>query len=307
MHGEVSYIGESNILLKYNLKNRLLQESGVNRILKGYGIDHCIKHISFFQNAMTHKSYCIRTDENSDNNTNTITEKVEGFNYEEIMKSLRNKTVVELRDTNYEREEFRGDFLWYVVVGDYACERYLEQPEGFLTEFRTKIIMGATLAKLCRKVGFQKYILMSSHVESIGGRNNTNILEDTMEAFVGALYRDCCLVGKGYAFEVVYKFIVNIIERHIPFGKMIRTISNYKNVLLQHYQTNKWGTPTYELRNISGPSHNQIFTMEVLDVYNNTIGVGSGRSKKSAEQLASREALIYLGGLPKPMEIELEL
>jgi ribonuclease-3 len=304
---DLSYIGEPNILLKYNLKNKLINEAAVNRILISYGVNHVIHDIKLFQLAMTHKSYCIHKNENEDHTSNVIQESVEGFNYKQILKAINDKTVVELRETNYEREEFRGDFLWYVIVGDYACERYPEEPEGFLTEFRTKIIMGATLAKLCKKVGLQKYALMSSHVESIGGRNNTNILEDVMEAFVGALYRDCCVIGKGYAFEVVYDFIVNVIEKNVPFGKMIRTISNYKNVLLQYYQTKKWGTPRYEQRCVTGPSHNQIFTMEVLDAYNNTIGIGNGRSKKSAEQEASKEALIYLRALPKEREIEISL
>ena len=304
MNGD--YIGEPSILLKYNLKNKLLQESIINRLLRRYGVNHSIRDIKLFQTAMTHKSYCIKGDDPTIQD-NTITEHIEGFNYKQIVQSLKDRTVVELQPNNYEREEFRGDFLWYVVVGDYACERYNEQMEGFLTEFRTKIIMGATLAKLCRHVGLQKYVLISSHVESIGGRNNTNILEDVMEAFVGALYRDCCDIGKGYAYETIYKFIVNVIQTHIPFGKIIRTVSNYKNILLQYYQTNKWGTPKYEQKNVEGPSHNQFFTMEVLDVYNNSIGIGSGRSKKAAEQIASKMALMYLCALPKDRIIEIQL
>ena len=57
MNGD--YIGEPSILLKYNLKNKLINESIINHILNKYGVTHSIHDIKLFQIAMTHKSYCV--------------------------------------------------------------------------------------------------------------------------------------------------------------------------------------------------------------------------------------------------------
>ena len=44
----------------------------------------------------------------------------------------------------------------------------------------------------------------------------------------------------------------------------------------------------------SGPDHDKSFTVEVR-MNSNVIGVGSGKSKKQAEQMAAKEALRLMG------------
>jgi ribonuclease-3 len=44
----------------------------------------------------------------------------------------------------------------------------------------------------------------------------------------------------------------------------------------------------------TGPDHNKAFTVNVC-LNTNVIGVGTGRSKKEAEQMAAREALELMG------------
>ena len=52
-------------------------------------------------------------------------------------------------------------------------------------------------------------------------------------------------------------------------------------------------TPKYLQLAIDGPPHNRIFTMGVLDKNGDIIARGTGKTKKEAEQEASRLALIY--------------
>ena len=47
---------------------------------------------------------------------------------------------------------------------------------------------------------------------------------------------------------------------------------------------------TYEMLGESGPDHDKVFTARVL-LNGDTLGEGSGRTKKEAEQSAAREAL----------------
>ena len=53
----------------------------------------------------------------------------------------------------------------------------------------------------------------------------------------------------------------------------------------------RWGIlPEYALVGESGPDHAPVFSVEVL-LKGKSLGRGTGKSKKSAEQAAAREAL----------------
>ena len=51
---------------------------------------------------------------------------------------------------------------------------------------------------------------------------------------------------------------------------------------------------TYILTGESGPDHDKVFTVEV-HLNSNVIGTGTGKSKKQAEQMAAKQALILMG------------
>ena len=71
--------------------------------------------------------------------------------------------------------------------------------------------------------------------------------------------------------------------------------TNYKDQLLRHFQQSFQMTPKYEEEEVEGPPHQRIFTMSVSGPKGNIIGTGKGKSKKKAEQRASKYALIYYG------------
>jgi dsRNA-specific ribonuclease len=99
--------------------------------------------------------------------------------------------------------------------------------------------------------------------------------------------------GPGY--QICQLFIINIIEDNVCFQDLILKDTNFKDQLLRYFQHNYQITPKYKEENIDGPPHNRIFTMSVSGPNGNVIGTGKGRSKKKAEQKASKFALIYLG------------
>ena len=69
---------------------------------------------------------------------------------------------------------------------------------------------------------------------------------------------------------------------------------DYKTLLQQFVQQNRGDILEYVMVDESGPSHNKTFVYNVL-LNNNVIGKGSGSSKRDAEQMAAREALILFG------------
>ncbi len=72
------------------------------------------------------------------------------------------------------------------------------------------------------------------------------------------------------------------------------TFKDYKTTLQEIIQRNPEESVTYILTNQSGPDHNKTFTVEVR-LNSNVIGVGSGSSKKRAEQMAAKQALELMG------------
>ena len=256
----------------------LINKEDLTKLLKDYGINDNINNIHYYHNAFIHKSICGK------NSTD----------YQEYF----NEPIV-----SNERLEFLGDAIMGSVIGAYVYERFENVDEGFLTRIRTKLVNGKQLSKFSKLLNFDKYLLISKHVEEkCNGRTNENLLEDLFESFIGAIYLDfnnkeCNLLnldftGLGYLYAAT--FIHNVIERHIDFSKLILRDTNYKDQLLRYYQKTFERTPSWEEGSIEGPPHKRIFTISVKDNTGNIIGIGKGKSKKKGEQNASKQALIHL-------------
>jgi ribonuclease-3 len=52
---------------------------------------------------------------------------------------------------------------------------------------------------------------------------------------------------------------------------------------------------SYEVTEATGPPHRRTFAVEAV-VDSESVGAGTGRSKKAAEQVAAEQALLKLGG-----------
>lgn len=281
---------EIKIINPYNFNNKLINKHNIHNIFSEYGLeDFDIKDLSLYQNSFVHKSYCIKKEEDMQEGV-VLAEKPEG--------------ALELQNRSNERLEYLGDSVLNLVVAKYLYERYPEQEEGFMTKLRTKIVCGETLGKLAKDIGFAEYILMSRHVEErCNGRESKRILEDIFEAFIGALFLDFndnynsnenILDYTGPGFQICELFLINIIESKIDFTELVLTDNNYKDQLLRHFQQKYQQTPSYKELMVEGPPHDRIFTMVVVDHTGEVIGEAKGKSKKKAEQLASKTALIKL-------------
>lgn len=190
---------------------------------------------------------------------------------------------------SYERFEYLGDSVLNLVVANYLFSRYPNQNEGFLTKLRTKLVNGKTLSKFSRSLNLGKYILMNSNVERISGRDNDRMLEDVFESLVCAIFLDLGLSS-------VTKFILSVIEKEIDFCAA-EVDDNYKDILLRFCQQKMGTTPDYKVHSEDSDKlgcHNKIFKITcVIDGINYKFG--NGKSKKTAEQQAAKETLIYFG------------
>ena len=202
--------------------------------------------------------------------------KVKMSYYEEAMLHISNKTNEQ--DKTYERLEYLGDAIFHMVITEYFYKRYDEENGGFLTRLRIRIERGDSMAELTKILGLTNFI------QTNGIQLNDHILEDVFEAFIGAFYLN---------FNINYTkiFIIKLIEKHKDLSSLIFYDDNYKDLLLRYFHQVKWNHPIYE----EDISDDNKFISIVKNPFGKTIGMGKALSKKKAEQLASKKALITLG------------
>ncbi len=182
--------------------------------------------------------------------------------------------------TSYENLEFMGDSVLGFIITRYLFDKYSgEYEEGFLTKARTKIVRGSTLATISERLGLYRWIIMDDKGIKKGWNRNPKILEDVLEALIGALYIDLGII---HTKQFVFKLLE---ENPIDMND-----DNYKDQLMRFCQNRKYELPVY----IVDSFVNSIFYMSV-NVNGYVYGRGSGTTKKQAEQFAALEAVKNFG------------
>ena len=183
-----------------------------------------------------------------------------------------------------ERLEFLGDSVLSIVVSDYIYKN-LNVPEGELTKLRASLVCEKSLYVFAKQIHLGDFLFLGKGEENTGGRERPSILADAFEAVIAAIYLDG---GMENAEKFVLAFLSPAVEtHHINF-------KDYKTTLQEVVQQNPDENVNYVLVGESGPDHNKVFEVEV-HLNSNVIGKGKGRSKKSAEQEAAKEALKLMG------------
>ncbi|MBQ7187298.1 MAG: ribonuclease III [Ruminococcus sp.] len=188
-----------------------------------------------------------------------------------------------------ERLEFLGDSVLSIIVSDHIFKHFSHIPEGDLTKLRASLVCESALFDFAKKINLGDYILLGKGEEQTGGRERPSIVSDAFEAVIAAVYLDG---GMETAREYVLSFIPEDIT---PKGS--DAFHDYKTILQEVIQRNPEERVTYHLKSESGPDHDKHFTVQVM-LNNNVIGEGTGRSKKTAEQSAAKEALALMGIKP---------
>ena len=180
-----------------------------------------------------------------------------------------------------ERLEFLGDSILGMVVAEYLFRTFPDRPEGELTRMRADMVCEKTLAAIAGRLDLGRHLLLGNGEEQGGGRNRNSILADAVESVIAA----CFLDG---GMEAARKFIQQFVLVEVPVTKLHNT--DYKTALQELVQQKKNQVLSYNLMAESGPDHDKRFEVEVK-LNGNVIGIGSGSSKKRAEQDAARAAM----------------
>jgi ribonuclease-3 len=181
-----------------------------------------------------------------------------------------------------ERLEFLGDAILNFIVTEKLCEEFPKLPEGELTEIRASLVCRDTLSELASSLKLGDWLLLGRGEEANGGRAKASNLANAMEALIGALYLDQGLAK-------ARRFVLRQLKPELEKIKGGRMIPNYKALVQELIQGQKRPTPVYRLVEATGPDHSKQFTAEIL-VEGESLGRGTGRSKKVAESQAARAA-----------------
>lgn len=180
-----------------------------------------------------------------------------------------------------ERLEFLGDSVLGMLVAEYLYRNFPDRPEGELTRMRADMVCEGTLSATANRIGLGKHLMLGHGEEQGGGRTRDSILADAMESVIAACFLDG---GLEAALQIIQKFI--LVE--VPVTRLHNV--DYKTQLQELVQQKKNQVLSYTLVGQSGPDHDKHFDVAV-SLNGETVGVGSGSSKKRAEQMAARDAM----------------
>jgi ribonuclease III len=212
------------------------------------------------------------------------------FKTEELLLSAITHTSVIAREgesSAFERMEFLGDSILGLVVAEIVFEKFPDYTEGQLSKFKAKVVSRDFLAAVAKDLALGDYLVLSREADSGGGRENSSILADTMEAIICAIYLDGNI-------EDARRFINMFL--FMDYKKIFdqEDLINYKSRLQEYTQLKNQTLPVYNLIEESGPDHEKVFLIEV-EVDDEVVGTGEGHTKKEAQQKAAKIACQNLG------------
>lgn len=176
---------------------------------------------------------------------------------------------------SYERLEFLGDAVLEFAISAFLFENFTHLKEGELTKKRAQNVCEETLLECARVLGLQKHIRVAQ-----GTVISNAILADVFEAILGAIYLDQDI-------DAVHDLLDSVLFPAIIEGKY--DVVDYKSTLQEYAQADA-RTIEYQIVSEEGPAHNKTFT-SIVKMDGITLGKGSGKTKKEAEQNAAKNAL----------------
>lgn len=184
-----------------------------------------------------------------------------------------------------ERMEYLGDAVLNLLVAEVLFERFPELDEGQMTRLRSLLVNQHALAERATDVQLSSFLSMSSSAQQTIEKGYETIISDAFEAVVAAIYLDGGLkAAKNFVLDKVMPGEFKI-DR-----EMFKALDkNFKSALLELSQGIGLGAPHYNLIKEEGPDHDRTFTVEVM-VNEMPYGMGSGKTKKAAEQAAAEQA-----------------
>ena len=204
--------------------------------------------------------------------------------------ALTHSSWTERRIDSFERLAFLGDSVLGLAVATDLFERFDTLASGGLTKVHNQAVSGVSCAEVGRQLGVQE-MLREMEPDDFTGAIAAEILLDgerplpeATEALIGACYL-------AFGFARTAAAVAAAFEPRIEHAAETRI--DFKSAL-QELLARRGARVSYEVIAATGPPHRRTFEVEAV-VDSERVGVGTGRSKKAAEQVAAEQALKQFG------------
>ena len=184
-----------------------------------------------------------------------------------------------------ERLEFLGDSVLGMIVTEELYRKYPDLDESRLSPLRSGIVNMRALADIARSLELGKYIRLGKGEEVTNGRDKNSLLADAFEALIGAMY-----ISTG--FEKTSDCLLRLVSPTLNSAMAMGAGLDGKTALQELVASLGKASLEYQVT-MSGPDHDKNFEATAV-VGGEAVAVGTGKSKREAEQAAARSAFEIL-------------
>jgi ribonuclease-3 len=180
----------------------------------------------------------------------------------------------------YERLEFVGDAVLGLLCAELLYVLRPDGAEGELSQRRARVVRGQTLARLAQQLDLGQHVRVGVGQRAAAAGVGDSILADVFEAVLGALYVDAGMAAVKGCFRDLMAAAIDATVAPQDFKTRLQELTHVRQL----------GAPGYSITAVEGPSHARIYRCAVTFA-GGVRGIGSGTSKKAAEQICAQQAL----------------
>jgi ribonuclease-3 len=210
-----------------------------------------------------------------------------------LLRALTHSSRIPERDSDdpvedNEKLEFLGDAVLELVVSEELVRVFPSWGEGKLSKSRARLVNAAALALAAQRLGLGRHLRLGRGEEKTGGRSKPALLADAYEAVIAAIYLDSGLeAARGFVNRSLVEGAMAVEAERL--GR-----TDHKSALQELLQSRGIAPGSYRIVEETGPDHQKMFRVEVR-IAGDITAVGTGKTKKEAEQLAAVASLNLLG------------
>ena len=206
------------------------------------------------------------------------------YNFQNL--DLLNRSLIHKsfdNQNNNEKLEFLGDRVLGLIISKKLLEIYPEEKEGIIDKKYANLVNKKTCLNIAKKIDIKKFMILGGSHQFLE-RSEDKIISDCLEALIGAIFLDGGL-------KSAEKFILSFWKENLQNSILPLIDAKTK---LQEYSLKKFKElPKYKFYKKTGPQHKPTFKTDV-QIPNSKKIIGTGTSKKSAQQNAANKLLIEL-------------
>lgn len=173
-----------------------------------------------------------------------------------------------------ERLELLGDAVLDTIITEHLFKLFPKNDEGYLTKLRARIVNRQMLGEVGKKANLDTVIQARIGTDD----SMDKIIGNALEALIGAIYAD-------RGFEKVKKSVTQfLLTKYLDLELVVQESQDYKSAFIEWAQHHK-----HKIQFDTKESESEEHMFECVILVNNEVTAqGKARSKKKAEQAASK-------------------